>query len=56
LETIAGIGPTRAAQIVAGRPYESVDDLVNIVGIEGESIDGLRPFVTVDQETSPFRP
>ncbi len=55
LETIPGIGSTRAAQIVAGRPYDSVDDLVNIVGIGDQSIDGLRPFVTVDQETSPFQ-
>jgi len=51
LQTIPGIGPTRAAQIVAGRPYESVDDLVEIVGIGKESIDGLRPFVTIEGET-----
>ena len=51
LQTIPGIGAVRAAQIVAGRPYESVDDLVTIVGIGEESIDGLRPFVTTEGET-----
>lgn len=51
LQTIPGVGPSRAAQIVAGRPYESVDDLVRIVGIGEESIEGLRPFVTIDGDT-----
>lgn len=51
LQTIPGIGPTRAAQIIAGRPYESVDDLVEIVGIGDESVEGLRPFVTTEGET-----
>ena len=51
LQTIPGVGPTRAAQIVAGRPYQSVDDLVTIVGIGEESIEGLRTFVTIDGET-----
>ena len=51
LQTVPGIGATRAAQIVAGRPYESVDDLVTIVGIGEESIEGLRPFVTIAGET-----
>ena len=51
LQTIPGIGPARAAQIAAGRPYDSVDELVAIVGIGEESIDGVRPFVTVEGET-----
>ena len=28
LDALEGIGPTRAAEIVAGRPYTSIDDLV----------------------------
>jgi competence ComEA-like helix-hairpin-helix protein len=51
LQTIPGIGPTRAAQIVAARPYESVDDLVTIVGIGDESLEDPRPFVTTEGET-----
>ena len=33
LQAIKGIGPALAARIVAGRPYRSVDDLLNIPGI-----------------------
>jgi DNA uptake protein ComE-like DNA-binding protein len=51
LQTIPNIGQARAAQIMAGRPYESVDDLVRIVGIGTESIEGLRPFVTIEGDT-----
>jgi competence protein ComEA len=51
LETVPNIGPARAAQIIAGRPYESVDDLVRIVGIGEESLEGLKPFVTTEGET-----
>lgn len=51
LRSVPGIGATRAAQIVAGRPYEQVDDLERIAGIGGKTLDSLRPFVTVDGET-----
>ena len=52
LETIPGIGPTRAAQIIAGRPYGSVDELAKIAGISPAQVDNLRPFITTDGETS----
>jgi len=51
LESIPGIGPARAQQIIARRPYTSVDELVEIPGIGQLTLDGMRPFVTVDQET-----
>ena len=51
LETIPGVGPSRAAQIIVGRPYESVEDLARIVGIGDESLEGLRPFVTTEGDT-----
>ncbi|MEM7613247.1 MAG: helix-hairpin-helix domain-containing protein [Pseudomonadota bacterium] len=51
LRSVPGIGPTRAAQIVAGRPYESVDDLDRIAGIGGKTLESLRPFLTVDEKT-----
>ena len=51
LETLPGIGTARAVQIVEGRPYERVDDLVRIPGIGAASLDGLRAFVTTDGET-----
>lgn len=51
LRAVPGIGATRAAQIVASRPYESVDDLERIAGIGGKTLDSLRPFVTVEGDT-----
>ena len=53
LISVPGIGPTRAAQIIAGRPYESVDELGKIAGIGDKTLESLRPFVTVDGETRP---
>jgi competence ComEA-like helix-hairpin-helix protein len=51
LQSIPGIGATRAAQIIASRPYDSVDDLERIAGIGGKTLESLRPFVTVEGET-----
>jgi DNA uptake protein ComE-like DNA-binding protein len=51
LESVPRIGPTLAVQIIAGRPYESVEDLVRIAGIGQASLDGMRPFITVEEET-----
>ena len=51
LVSVPGIGPTRAAQIIAGRPYASVDELAKIAGIGGKTLESLRPFVTTDGET-----
>lgn len=51
LIAVPGIGATRAAQILAGRPYESVDDLSKIAGVSGKTLDSLRPFVTVEGQT-----
>jgi type II secretory pathway component PulK len=51
LETVPGIGPARAAQIVAGRPWDSVDALDKIQGIGPNQVENLRPFLTVTGET-----
>lgn len=32
LISVPGFGPTRAAQVIAGRPYEEVDELKNSRG------------------------
>jgi hypothetical protein len=52
LETIPGIGPTRAAQIIAGRPYGSVEELAKIAGISPAQVDSMRPFLTTNVDTS----
>ncbi len=48
LETLPGIGPSKAAAIVANRPYSTVDDLERVPGIGTKTIDQLRSLVTVD--------
>ena len=53
LISIPGIGAARAAQIIAGRPYETVDELEKIAGIGLDSLESLRPFVIVEGETRP---
>lgn len=37
LETVHGIGPTRAAQIIAGRPYKSVEEIVRSLGLDQQA-------------------
>jgi competence ComEA-like helix-hairpin-helix protein len=56
LETVPGIGPARAAQIVARRPWKSVDDLVKLQGIGPDQLEDMRPFVTVSGETRKRKP
>lgn len=51
LETVPGLGAARAAQIIAGRPYESVDELVKISGIGDATLESTRPFITTSAET-----
>jgi competence protein ComEA len=48
LETLPGIGPAKAAAIIANRPYASVDDLDRVPGIGPATIANLRPLVTVE--------
>jgi competence protein ComEA len=50
LESIPGIGPTRAAAIVADRarlgPFANVDALERVKGIGPATVDAIRPYVT----------
>jgi competence ComEA-like helix-hairpin-helix protein len=55
LESIPGIGKVLAKQIVANRPYASVDDLLKIRGIGEHSLQGLRTYVKVEGETEKLR-
>ena len=47
LQQLHGIGPVKAATIVAGRPYRSVKDLLKIPGIGPKTLEKIRPCVTV---------
>jgi competence protein ComEA len=55
LESIPGIGPALAQKIVASRPYESVDELIEISGIGPKSLESLRPYVKVEGKTEKLR-
>lgn len=47
LDTLPGIGPDKAAAIIANRPYASVEDLDRVPGIGPATLDDLRDRVTV---------
>lgn len=51
LETLPGIGPARAKEIIASRPFKSVEDLEKVKGLGKERIDELRALVTVSAPT-----
>lgn len=51
LDTVPGIGPTRALQIIANRPYATVDDLERVYGIVRQQVDEMRPHIKVEGET-----
>ena len=42
LQTLAGIGPARAKAIIAGRPYNGKDDLVNKNIIPSSVYEGIK--------------
>jgi DNA uptake protein ComE-like DNA-binding protein len=46
LEALPGVGAATAGKIIAGRPYNSVDDLSR-VGVGAKTLGRLRPLVTV---------
>ena len=47
LESLPGIGPSKAEAIIANRPYDTVDDLERVPGIGAKTVDQLREFVAV---------
>jgi len=48
LETLPGIGPSKAAAILANRPYTTIDDLTRVPGIGEKTVEQLRAYVTVE--------
>ena len=47
LESLPGVGPATAKEIVKGRPYKSVDDLANVKGLGKSKLEKIKPLVTV---------
>ncbi len=52
LQTVPGIGPTIASRIIAYReengPFERLDDLQKVAGIGPETMEKIRPYITVE--------
>ena len=51
LETIPGVGPVLAREIIRGRPYDKVEDLDRVKGIGSYTFNSIRPYVKVEGET-----
>ena len=47
LEKIKGIGPVMAERIIAGRPYQTLDDLRRVKGIGRKTLEKIRPYLTI---------
>ena len=46
MEAIKGVGPASAKKIIAGRPYQSTDELTK-AGLSAKAVAAITPFVTV---------
>lgn len=46
LESLPGIGPTKAQAIIANRPYATIDELDRVPGIGLATLEQIRPHVT----------
>jgi competence protein ComEA len=46
LDSLPGIGPSKAQAIIDNRPYATVDDLDSVPGIGASTLEQLRPLVT----------
>jgi len=54
LDTLPGIGPTTAQNIIAYRdengPFGSIEDIVNVSGIGAATYDGIKDLITVEEQ------
>ena len=58
LESLPGVGPKTAEEIIKGRPYKTVEDLSKVKGISKGKMDALKSMVTVSAQkgTQPLAP
>jgi hypothetical protein len=51
LETIPGVGPALAREIIRGRPYDKIEDLERVRGIGSYTMNAMRPYVRTEGDT-----
>jgi len=47
LDTLPGIGPSIAQKIIDGRPYSTIEELLNVEGIGEKTLEKLKPYITL---------
>ncbi len=53
LESLPGVGPKTAQEIIKGRPYKNVDELGKVKGMSKGKVDALKGMVTVGAPKGP---
>lgn len=48
LEKVPGVGPTTAKAIIAGRPYDTVGDLKNLLGVGPAKLEKMLPHIKTE--------
>lgn len=47
IEKLPEIGPVKAKAIIAGRPYNSIEDVMKVKGIKGRTFDMIKDYIVV---------
>lgn len=47
IEKLPEIGPVKAKAIIAGRPYNSIEDVMKVKGIKGKTFDAIKDYIVV---------
>jgi hypothetical protein len=56
LVTVNGIGPSLAKGIIDARPFESINELVKVPGINETKLATLIPYITLEDKTEDKNP
>jgi competence protein ComEA len=47
IEKLPEIGPVKAKAIIAGRPYNSIEDVMKVKGIKSKTFDAIKEYIVV---------
>src|SRR5512145_787256 len=47
LEKLPEIGPVKAKAIIAGRPYNKVEDIMKVSGVKGKTFEAIKDYIVV---------